>query len=186
MAKRRTTRGRKKMPGEIAMDYLVKIEGKKYTISIDAASNPPRIKINGKPVETQFFTNADNRQIQLLIDNRSYDVEVLKQNGDFNVFIYGREYTLYAEDERLAKIREVAGLGMGKDKTKELRAPMPGLVTQILKQPGDTVFKGESLLIVEAMKMENEIKSLVDGEIKEIKAREGQSVDKNAVLVTFK
>jgi len=168
------------------MDYLVKIEGKTYTISIDPTFNPPKIRINNRLVETSFAASASNTQIQLLIDNRSYDVEVIKQNGDFNVFIYGREYTLYAEDERLAKIREVAGMGMDGAKAGELRAPMPGLVTQILKKPGDQVVKGESLIIVEAMKMENEIKSLVDGVIDDIKAREGQSVDKNAVLVTFK
>jgi biotin carboxyl carrier protein len=169
------------------MDYLVKIEGKEFIVTIDSATHPPQIKVNGKPIKTRFSTRSDNSHIQLLMDNRSYDVEVVKQqssqNGDFSVFIYGREFSLYAEDERLAKIREVAGMGAGGDTQKEVRAPMPGLVTRILKNPGDQVRRGESLILVEAMKMENELKSLVDGTIKEIKVKEGQSIDKNTLLV---
>jgi biotin carboxyl carrier protein len=171
------------------MDYQVKIEDKEYIVSIDPASHPPQIKIDGKPVETKFSTRSDNSEIQLLMDNRSYDIEVVKQkgntNGDFSVFIYGREFSLYAEDERLAKIREVAGLGPGGDTRMELHAPMPGLVTKVLVNPGDQVKRGESLIIVEAMKMENELKSVIDGTIKEVKVKEGQSVDKNALMVLF-
>jgi len=171
------------------MDYLVKIEDKEYIVTIDSSKHPPQIKINGEPVITEFSTRSNNSEIQLLMDNRSYDVEVVKQrgsqNGDFSVFIYGREFSLYAEDERLAKIREVAGMGPGGDARMELHAPMPGLVTKILKKPGDSVARGESLIIVEAMKMENELKSLIDGTIKEIKVKAGQSIDKNALLVLF-
>lgn len=169
------------------MDYLVKIEGKEYIVTIDSATHPPQIKVNGKPFRTRFSTHSDNSHLQLLMDNRSYDVEVVKQNnshnGDFSVFIYGREFSLYAEDERLAKIREVAGMGAGGDSQKEIHAPMPGLVTRILKNPGDQVRKGESLILVEAMKMENELKSPVDGTIKEVKVKEGQSIDKNTLMV---
>jgi len=167
------------------MDYLVKIKDKTYTVSIDPSGHPPKIKIDGKDVNSSFSTRADNSHILLLMDNRSYDVEVVKQNGNFNVFLYGREYSLYAEDERLAKIREVAGMDLGGDSKKELAAPMPGLVTKVLKGPGDQVAKEESILIVEAMKMENELKSQVDGIIKEVKVKEGQSVDKNELLVVF-
>ncbi|MBD3380771.1 MAG: acetyl-CoA carboxylase biotin carboxyl carrier protein subunit [candidate division Zixibacteria bacterium] len=167
------------------MDYLVKIGEKQYTVTIDPATHPPKIKIDGEPVDSSFSTRSNNSEIQLLIDNRSYDVEVVKQNGNFNVFIYGREYTLYAEDERLAKIREVAGMGPGGVSENELNAPMPGLVTKVLKAVGDDVKKGESVVIVEAMKMENELKAPLDGIIKEIKVKEGQSIDKNAVLVVF-
>ncbi len=171
------------------MDYQVKIEDREYIVSIDPATHPPQIKIDGQPVNTKFSTRSNNSEIQLLMDNRSYDIEVVKQknatNGDFSVFIYGREFSLYAEDERLAKIREVAGLGPGGDTHKELNAPMPGLVTKVLVNPGDQVKKGDSVIIVEAMKMENELKSLIDGTIKEVKVKEGQSVDKNALMVLF-
>jgi len=167
------------------MDYLVKIGKKEYTVTIDSATHPLKVLIDGQPVETFYSTRADNSQIQLLMNNRSYDVEVAKQNGNYSVFIYGREFSLYAEDERLAKIREVAGMDSAGDSHKELIAPMPGLITKLLKQPGDMVAKGESIIIVEAMKMENEIKAVNDGTIKEIKVSEGQSIDKNAVMVIF-
>ncbi len=167
------------------MDYMVKILDKTYTVTINPATHPPKVSLNGKPVETQFFTRADNSEIQLLMNNNSYDVEVAKQKGQFSVFIYGREFSVYAEDERLARIREVAGMGPGGADMKELAAPMPGLVTRVLKDVGDEVKKGESVVIVEAMKMENELKSGVDGKIKEVKVKEGQSIDKNTILVIF-
>ena len=79
-------------------------------------------------------------------------------------------------------------LGMASQLTKKLevlKAPMPGLIHKISVSAGDTVQKGEPLLILEAMKMENLIKSPGDGTIKEVVAAVGNSVEKNAVLIRF-
>ena len=122
----------------------------------------------------------------MLIDSKSYDVEVNRKDGKFSVFIYGREFEVIAEDERLAKLREVAGLEMSDDGHKEIISPMPGLVSNLIKSVGDQVSKGEGVIIIEAMKMENELKSQIDGEIAEILVKPGQSVDKGECLVRFK
>ncbi len=66
-----------------------------------------------------------------------------------------------------------------------VKAPMPGLVLDVKVQPGDTIKKGETLLILEAMKMENAIKSPIDAVVKSIEVKPQQAVDKNAVLVHF-
>lgn len=70
-------------------------------------------------------------------------------------------------------------------KISEIKAPMPGLVLDILVQPGDLVKKGDKILILEAMKMENAIKSPVDAVISEIHIQKGTAVDKNQSLVVF-
>jgi len=71
-------------------------------------------------------------------------------------------------------------------KISDLKAPMPGLVLQVLVIPGDTVAKGDKILVLEAMKMENAIKSPTDGIISDVLAKQGMAVDKNQILITFK
>jgi biotin carboxyl carrier protein len=70
-------------------------------------------------------------------------------------------------------------------KVKEVKAPMPGLVLDIRVVPGQMVQKGDVLLILEAMKMENAIKSATDGVVKQVKAIKGQSVEKNQLMIVF-
>ena len=74
---------------------------------------------------------------------------------------------------------------MTKVEIKELKSPMPGLVIKIDIKPGDSVAKGDPLMILEAMKMENQIKSKGDGVIAEILVNEGQAVEKNELLIRF-
>ncbi len=71
-------------------------------------------------------------------------------------------------------------------KESEIKAPMPGRVLEIMKNPGDSIVKGDGILVLEAMKMENVIKSPVDGIIKKIVVEKNQAVDKNELLVEFK
>jgi biotin carboxyl carrier protein len=71
-------------------------------------------------------------------------------------------------------------------KISDLKAPMPGLVLQVLVNPGDTVAKGDKILVLEAMKMENAIKSPTDGIISDVFVKQGLAVDKNQLLITFK
>jgi len=70
-------------------------------------------------------------------------------------------------------------------KEKELKSPMPGLVTAIEVKQGDLVVAGQGVVIVEAMKMENELKAKFDGKVKSIKVKEHQAVDKDEVLIVF-
>jgi biotin carboxyl carrier protein len=74
---------------------------------------------------------------------------------------------------------------MASKKVLELKAPMPGLVLNIVVKEGDSISKGDALLVLEAMKMENNIKSPTDGIIKKIHAVKGNAVEKNQLLISF-
>ena len=79
-------------------------------------------------------------------------------------------------------------LGMDKALTKkanELKAPMPGLVLRILTEEGRAIKQGDSLLVLEAMKMENVLKSMGDGIIKQLKVKAGDKVEKNQLLIVM-
>ena len=141
---------------------------------------------DGRPVEFKYTQGRNLRRFLMLLDTFSFDVEVNRQNERYFVTVHGREFEVFAEDKRLDTLRKVAGLGLSTDHQKEIKAPMPGLVVRVLKEPGQAVAKGEGLIIMEAMKMENELKSPTDGEIGEVLVTTRQSVEKGECLVKLK
>jgi biotin carboxyl carrier protein len=88
-------------------------------------------------------------------------------------------------DERTRAIREMAGVKEGTRGPKALRAPMPGLVVKVEIREGDAVVEGQGLVIVEAMKMENELKAEGEGRVARILVEPGQAVEKDQVMVEF-
>jgi biotin carboxyl carrier protein len=165
------------------VDYAAKILDKEYIVSLNDRGSKIELKLNGKPCEFSFTTRKNKHRFLMLIDSMSYDVEVNRGNGTFSVFVYGRGFEVTAEDERLAKLREVAGLGAGQVGQTDIVAPMPGLVVELLKSEGDSVTKGDGIIVIEAMKMENELKAASDCVVKEILVKPGQAVDKGECLV---
>ncbi|HNM27886.1 MAG TPA: acetyl-CoA carboxylase biotin carboxyl carrier protein subunit, partial [Saprospiraceae bacterium] len=117
-----------------------------------------------------------------------YTVEVLEEdyaNRRYTLLVDGVRYTVDIADyyERLV---EQLGLSVGSShKINSVKAPMPGLVLSVLAEPGQAVQKGDALLILEAMKMENVIKAAGDGVVKAVHVQKGQPVDKGLVLLEF-
>jgi|WetSurMetagenome_2_1015567.scaffolds.fasta_scaffold494750_2 biotin carboxyl carrier protein len=166
------------------MKYIVTINELPLTVDIKEESGTLRIVVDGRPMDNSVVSDQTHHRLLMLLDSRSFDAEVYRSNGTTSVLLAGREFPCIVEDERLVSIRKQAGLAAGSSDTM-IKAPMPGLVVRILKNVGDTVAKGERLLIVEAMKMENELKSPIAGKIKEIHAEVGRPVDKGQVLITL-
>ena len=121
-------------------------------------------------------------------NGKTHRVLVLKEdreNNTMRIRIGKGTYTVALEDEperlvRALGLDKVAGAAI-----KDLKAPMPGLVLQILVKPGDTVKKNDPVLVLEAMKMENVIKSSGDATVKEIVVQERVAVEKGQLLLTF-
>lgn len=124
----------------------------------------------------------------ILYQNHSYNAEIVKadyQEKSFTVKINGNTYQLAVQD-RFDLLLEQLGMGKAsKQKLNDLKAPMPGLILDILVKEGDKVKKGDNLLILEAMKMENMIKSTGEGTVKNIKISKGDRVEKNHILIIF-
>lgn len=144
--------------------------------------------------EIDFDKNADkvtdiiqlsDNSYQLLMDNRNYTLTILEQTDLKNckILINGNVYTVGLKD-RLDIMVDKLGLSAKTRSTiNEIKAPMPGLVLDVLVQPGQEIHKGDSLLILEAMKMENVIKAGGDGVIDSIHVSKGDAVDKNHVMI---
>jgi biotin carboxyl carrier protein len=98
----------------------------------------------------------------------------------------GHKTTTLQLKDRFDLLLEKMGMNAaGSGSLKEIKAPMPGLILDLKVAPGDVVKKGDVVLILEAMKMENSIKSPGDGVVKEVKVSLKQSVEKNQVLIQF-
>ena len=127
-------------------------------------------------------------EFHILSQGKSIRATVLQADyaqKSFQIRIHGATYTVQLAD-RFDLLAEQLGFGQGSGKKAEaVKAPMPGLVRSILVQEGAEVKKGDSILILEAMKMENVLKAPADAQVKRVKVSEGQAVDKNAVLIEW-
>ncbi|MES2807122.1 MAG: acetyl-CoA carboxylase biotin carboxyl carrier protein subunit [Bacteroidota bacterium] len=164
--------------------YQIKVNDK-FDYSIDKAAEG--LLINNSQVE------ADVRQISPaiwhIIDQlKSYNVEVVTFEAatkTANIRVNNNIYQLTAKDKFDILLDKMGLSGLATAKISELKAPMPGLVLKTFVEDGVTVAKGDSLFILEAMKMENIIKSPADGVIKTVKVKSSDKVEKGQILLQF-
>lgn len=156
----------------------VNVNGKAFMLEMEQAAKGT---VNGKPFALDVQRVSDNIY-HVIRDHRSFEVEMLDEG---KVRINGTIYATESVDRFDALLKQ---LGMDKGaagKVAEVKAPMPGLVLKIIAQTGTAVSKGDALLVLEAMKMENVIKSPTDGTIASIEVQQGKTVEKNQVMVRF-
>ncbi len=165
--------------------YQVTVDGREFDITLEYQSEQYVATVNGKKCVVSRTPLSEGRSL-LLIDNESLEVAIHTSNGngERHVFMAGVEILTSIEDYAVAQMRKAAGISHVKtDQT--LKAPMPGLVVNVQVKPGDRVAKGQPLIVVEAMKMENIIKAGHAGVIKAIHVQAGASVEKGDSLLEF-
>ncbi|MFW5709207.1 MAG: biotin/lipoyl-containing protein [Chloroflexota bacterium] len=159
------------------MKYVTILNGEQYEVEIDKEG---RILLNGEPREVDFLALGPSLY-SVITDNLSLQAVIEEERGEVSVLMGGRLYEMQVLDERaLMMAQRRGGLGGG---SGEITAPMPGLVVAVPVETGQEVIQGQTVVILESMKMQNELKSPVDGVVDMINVSAGQSVDKNAVLV---
>ncbi|WP_026628530.1 biotin/lipoyl-containing protein [Dyadobacter alkalitolerans] len=145
------------------------------------------LSIGGEPFDGDITALGNNR-FHAIWKNRSYNIEVLEHNvaeKTFHLLINGQHIHTKAKDE-LDLLLEGMGLqNASSAKINNVKAPMPGLIQSVAVAQGDTIQKGDTLLVLVAMKMENTIKSSGNGVVKTLKVAAGEIVEKNQVLLEF-
>ncbi|MBM2846481.1 MAG: biotin/lipoyl attachment protein [Bacteroidetes bacterium] len=106
-----------------------------------------------------------------------------EQSGQFTLSLNGKEVSVSVDDQRTHLMRSLRAAGAAQTGHTTVRAPMPGLVVRVLVAPGVSVQKGQGLIILEAMKMENELKADRDGVVKTVSAVVGMPVEKGQDLL---
>ncbi len=129
------------------------------------------------------FTPLGNNRFTFILDGTSHLIHIIKENGIYHVHLEGEYFPVNVEDERFRELKKLVELSAEGQGEECILAPIPGLIAKILINEGDDVKKGDGLIILEAMKMENEIKADNDGVIQKILIHEGDSVEKDQDLL---
>jgi biotin carboxyl carrier protein len=164
------------------MRYYVTIGERTVEVDIEADS----VRFGGVPVDAELLTVAgtDLRHLKLGAESHPLTARAGKKRGLWDISLAGRTLSVEAIDERSRTIREMSG-GAAAEAEKVVVAPMPGLIVRVEVEVGETVSAGQGVVVVEAMKMENELKAPADGVVKKIEVAAGSAVEKGAVLVVL-
>ena len=166
--------------------YTIKIKDTEYKVDLDKKDST-KAKLNDKDYSLDVIETKDNT-FSIISENKSYNVELVSFNKDekkLDIKINGKIVSTEILEDLDLLLKELGMDSALSAKVNEIKAPMPGLVFDIIAEVGQEVNVGDTILILEAMKMENNIKSPTDGVIKEIKCTKGNSVEKNDILVLF-
>ena len=156
--------------------------------------NPFQVVVNDGIYEFNI-TKSDIADIELdvlkqtqkvLVGNKYYDVEIIEEgNKSFKILLDGLPYKVNIVDKYDQLANSLGLKSKSEKKQNNIKSPMPGLVIDVIVKAGDSILKGEPLVILEAMKMENILKASTDVKIKKVLVEKGKAVDKNAVLIEF-
>ena len=165
--------------------YKVKVN---EHLNFEIEKSESAFMVNGTSVELdeQALTHANTTNV--IYQNKSYNVEVVEVNSlekISTIKVNGNLYTVQVEDQFDLLLKQLGMDAAVGAKIREIKAPMPGLVLKIMVEEGNEVKKGDNLLVLEAMKMENILKSTTDGIIKKIHVSQGDKIEKNTVLLQF-
>ena len=154
------------------VDVEVELEGD--VVTVDGVASIARVSdVEGTPVRMVTIGDEVHRVVARTGSTR----------GRFTLWLDGFRYEVEALDERTRAIRELSGAGKEASGPAPLLAPMPGMIVRVAVQVGDTVEPGQSLVVMEAMKMENELRATSAGTVRAVLAQPGTAVEKGAVLL---
>lgn len=163
------------------MKYITTVEDKQFLVEI---IDEKHISVDGKVYEVDFESVSGQPVYSLIVDGKSHESYVAAGDHDWQVLLRGRLYPVTVEDEREKRLRSAAGGGVAETGEFLLRAPMPGLVVTIPVNEGQEIKKGQVLLILESMKMQNELKSPRDGMIGRVRVKAGETVERKQTLLS--
>lgn len=162
------------------MRYIVTLDGKEREIEV----TPDGVRLDGveTPAHLRHVDGTD--RYSLILGGRSFDLFARSpRRGEWDLVVDGNSYRPEAIDERAHHIRSMVVAMGGPVGPKPIKAPMPGLIVRVEVSEGDVVKPGQGLVIVEAMKMENELKATVEARVAKVLVAPGDTVERDQVLI---
>jgi len=146
-----------------------------------------QVILGGRTIEIDSEQLDSVRQVEpgvysVLLDGASYEIRILPSAEGLTANLAGRRFPVEVRDPRDASRNSRAAIGSGR---QNVTAPMPGKVVRVLVEKGHLVDAGQGLVVVEAMKMQNELKAARPGRVIEVRAREGETVGAGGILVVL-
>ena len=163
------------------MRYVVEVDGERTVVELSGDA----VTVDGETVEARLVDVEGTPVSLLTIGSRVYRVVARRGDarGRYSISVDGRRFAVEALDERTRAIRDLSAASAAAAGPSPLVAPMPGLIVRVNVQPGDQVQAGQGLVVMEAMKMENELRTAAAGTVRAVLTRPGVAVEKGAVLV---
>jgi len=163
------------------MKYITTIDGKEFVAEI---IDERHVRINDQVLEVDFESVSGQPVFSLLIGGKSYEAYIYPDEKEWQVLLRGRLYQANVEDEREKRLRAAGSKVSDVGGEFHLKAPMPGLVIAVPVAEGQAVTQGQTLLILESMKMQNELKSPRDGTVARIRVKAGETVEQKQTLLS--
>ena len=163
------------------MKYFVRVGETELEVSLEG----DRIYVDGQTV-TARISDVEGTPVRMLTVGDEVHRIVVRPTGArgrYAIWVDGFRHEVEALDERMRAIRELAGAAAGPIGPAPLLAPMPGMIVRVNVQAGDQVVPGQGLVVIEAMKMENELRAASAARVKSVLAQPGSAVEKGALLV---
>jgi pyruvate carboxylase subunit B len=162
------------------MKYIATVKGREYIIEIDTDRG---ILIDGEPHEVDYRQLPASGIMSLLMNHRSIAAVVEERADHWEVLIAGELYTVAVQDERAYRLERMRSTGLSVDGEAIITSPMPGIIVAVPVAVGDTVQRGDKVVILESMKMENELRAPCDGIVTHVHVATGANVEKDQLLI---
>lgn len=165
------------------MKFIATVGSRTHTVDVIQDDGRYRITLGDEVWEVDARLTAQGI-FSLIIDGVSHVAEVDDHAGDCVVDVGGETYSIQVEEQTRYIIRTRGGAAGGAG-GQTLKAPLPGKITHVAVRAGDAVAAGQSLVVIEAMKMENELKATTAGTVREVRVTAGQPVNAGDVLIVI-
>lgn len=164
------------------MKYYATVNDQEFVIEIGQDN---QIVVNDEPFDIDFKRMPDSSVTSLLINHRSLEAVVEEKDGIWQVLIRGEQYPVLVLDERTQRLANARGSFTAPEGEVIVASPMPGTIIAVSVSEGDFVKEGDKIVILESMKMENELRAPRDGLIAQVNVKAGASVEKGETLVVI-
>ncbi|MFQ5615095.1 MAG: acetyl-CoA carboxylase biotin carboxyl carrier protein subunit [Anaerolineales bacterium] len=163
------------------MKYITTIGDRKFQIEI---LGQRRVIVDGVMLDVDFQSVSGQPVYSLIVDGKSFEAYIYPGDDEWQVLLKGDLYGASVEDERESRLRAASGSRVSDRGEFHLKAPMPGLVVDVPISEGQQVEQGAVLIILESMKMQNELRSPKAGTVSRVRVEAGDSVEQKQTLLS--
>lgn len=161
------------------MKYFVHIGSHEYEVEV----NNDQVTVDGQLVTIDLEQSGGAGLYSLLFNNESHELLITADRFNYTVALHGEQFQVQVEDERTRRLNSRRKPPVVGDGELAIVAPIPGLVVKVLVKEGDEIHEDQPLIILEAMKMENELRAARKAKVQKINVSPGQRVEQNALLL---
>ncbi|MCX5801555.1 MAG: hypothetical protein NTX17_09245 [Candidatus Eisenbacteria bacterium] len=166
------------------MKYIASVDKRRYELDVELQNGRHVVRLGGKKYEVDLRRIPGSPVFSMLIAGKSYEVDVRREAEWLNVSVQGELYRISVKEELWATAAATTATS-AESGVYHLKTPMPGLVVDIRTRVGDKVQRGQALMVIEAMKMQNELYAQAGGTVKEIRVKEQDAVDPTRILMVI-